>query len=247
MTNNDQLLDRAYNFGINEQAMISCAAGMSSQGYTVYLHTIAAFLIERAYEQIKLNCSYNQYKLILVSANGPFDYEKLGPTHFCANDVPLLSLLENINIFLPSCSSQVDRALSISHSSPESSYIRLTSRSSSEELMEIEENLFAHSKNAERQKCIIALGEAMAYVSERRLWEDYDIFQPLNLELNIENVVQTYEEVVFLEPYSRSTYNNFFKDSKYVFLTFQNQFQKTIQHNKGWDDFDKYFQERNRD
>ena len=101
LNSEEMLPNRCYNIGILEQSMISMAAGMASNGMLPIVHTISAFLIERSLEQIKLDVLYNRNKVILISANGPFDYSKLGPTHHSANDVPLLNDIGFCNLFLP--------------------------------------------------------------------------------------------------------------------------------------------------
>ena len=50
----DELVPNAYNMGILEQSMISFAAGLSTESDNVFVHTISPFIVERAYEQIKL-------------------------------------------------------------------------------------------------------------------------------------------------------------------------------------------------
>ena len=89
----EKLYKNIFNLGLIEQSMISYAAGLARSGLIPFVHTISPFIVERAYEQIKLDLVYNNCKCILVSANGPFDYHKLGPTHHCSSDIPLLSLL----------------------------------------------------------------------------------------------------------------------------------------------------------
>tara|TARA_A100001015_G_scaffold241380_1_gene275479 strand:+ start:344 stop:613 length:270 start_codon:yes stop_codon:yes gene_type:complete len=42
--------NRYYNIGICEAAMVNLAAGLSKVGLTPVVHTIAPFIIERAYE-----------------------------------------------------------------------------------------------------------------------------------------------------------------------------------------------------
>ena len=52
--------DRYYNIGICEPAMVNIAAGLSKSGLIPIVHTIAPFLIERSYEQIKLDFAYQK-------------------------------------------------------------------------------------------------------------------------------------------------------------------------------------------
>lgn len=41
---------RSWNIGICEQSMIGVAAGLAISGFTPIIHTIAPFMVERAYE-----------------------------------------------------------------------------------------------------------------------------------------------------------------------------------------------------
>ena len=51
---------RLYDVGIAEQAMVSMAAGLALDGLIPVVHTIAPFLTERAFEQIKDDFCYQQ-------------------------------------------------------------------------------------------------------------------------------------------------------------------------------------------
>jgi transketolase len=87
--------DRYFNIGINEQSMINIAAGLSLQGFNPIVHTIAPFLIDRNFEQLKLDFSYQKQNINLVSIGGSFDYSKLGCTHHSYSDVSLIMHLDN--------------------------------------------------------------------------------------------------------------------------------------------------------
>jgi deoxyxylulose-5-phosphate synthase len=85
--------DRVINFGIMEQSMISFAAGLSKGGYYPITYSITPFLVDRAYEQIKIDLIYNNNNALILSAGASFDYSNLGPTHHCPHDVSnLLSI-----------------------------------------------------------------------------------------------------------------------------------------------------------
>lgn len=68
---------RCFNAGICEQAMVSMAAGMAMEGYRPVLYTITPFLLERAFEQIKLDVIEQDLPVGMV---GYSDYSA-GPTH----------------------------------------------------------------------------------------------------------------------------------------------------------------------
>ena len=66
--------DRFYNIGICEQSMVSIASGMAMEGMKPIIHTIAPFLVERAYEQIKDDLGYQHTDVTIVTVGGTYDY-----------------------------------------------------------------------------------------------------------------------------------------------------------------------------
>ena len=92
---------RAHNIGILEQSTIGLAAGLSLAGHFPIVHTIAPFLVERAYEQIKIDLGYQQLGSNLVSVGGSYDYAGLGCTHHCPADVGILNKIPGIEIIVP--------------------------------------------------------------------------------------------------------------------------------------------------
>ena len=87
--------DRYFNIGILEPTTISLGAGLSRSGLTPVIHTIAPFLIERSFEQIKLDFCYHKVSGNIVTVGGAFDYSNLGVTHHCYGDFGLIKTLEN--------------------------------------------------------------------------------------------------------------------------------------------------------
>lgn len=70
--------DHFINTGIAEQATISMASGMAMEGLTPWVYTITPFLLERPFEQIKLDIIQQKQNVKLVSYGS---YEALGPSH----------------------------------------------------------------------------------------------------------------------------------------------------------------------
>jgi len=196
----DTLPKNIFNIGILEQSMVSFSAGLSSGGITPFIHTISPFIIERAYEQIKLDLLYNKNKVVMVSANGPYDYNKLGPTHHCASDVPLMDLLNPINIFLPGRTEDVSECINKAIDSEYSSYIRLTSKGSS--LQNIKANevyTYQFSSNVLN----VVIGESLYYLENKlsSIKEDWIYIYDTNCLQ--ENIFKGYKQVIFWEPYSK--------------------------------------------
>lgn len=116
-----------YNMGIAEQAMVSVAAGFSLAGFNPTIHTISNFMINRAFEQIKIDFCYQGLKGNLVSVGGSFDYANLGTTHHCPEDILLLSSMPTIELFIPGNSSELLSQLKYAQNNDKLSYFRLSS------------------------------------------------------------------------------------------------------------------------
>jgi transketolase len=95
----DKYPERFINMGICEQSIISVASGMALEGLQPWVYTITPFLIERPFEQIKLDIDHQNVDVNLV---GYADYPTLGPTHTELNAKKTMELFSNIKSFYPS-------------------------------------------------------------------------------------------------------------------------------------------------
>ena len=86
------------NLGICEQSLISVASGMALEGLKPWVYTITPFLIERPFEQIKLDIDQQNVDVKLV---GFADYPTLGPSHAEINGKKLMQLFNNITSYFP--------------------------------------------------------------------------------------------------------------------------------------------------
>lgn len=100
--------DRYYNVGICEQTIVSMAAGLAKVGFYPVIHTIAPFIIERSFEQIKLDFCYQKLGGNIVTVGSAFDYSNLGCTHHCYGDFALLKTLPGVQITYPASCIEFD-------------------------------------------------------------------------------------------------------------------------------------------
>ncbi len=117
--------DRYYNIGICEPTMVNMAAGLNRVGLIPFVHTIAPFITERAYEQIKLDFGYQRLSLNLVSVGSSFDYSQLGCSHHCYTDVSILSHLAAATVMLPSSATELEQLLRETYAQDGIKYFRL--------------------------------------------------------------------------------------------------------------------------
>ena len=98
--------DRFINVGIAEQNLINVSTGLALEGFTVYAYAIAPFLTMRAYEQIRINLSLHaqlrEVNVNLVGVGAGLSYDVSGPTHHCLEDITIMRVLPNLEVFSPS-------------------------------------------------------------------------------------------------------------------------------------------------
>jgi transketolase len=116
--------NRFINMGICEQSIISAASGMALEGLKPWVYTITPFLIERPFEQIKLDIDQQSVGVNLV---GFADYPSLGPTHTELNAKKMMSLFKNIKSFFPKDGDETEKMIFQAYERRGPSFISLKS------------------------------------------------------------------------------------------------------------------------
>jgi transketolase len=124
--------DRAINVGIREQLMLSTAGGLALTGLRPYAHSYAPFVIDRAYEQIKLDLDHQGVGAVLVSVGASYDGSNYGRTHMSPEDVALIDTLDgNWTVHVPGHADEVPAMLRAAASHDDPVYLRLSVRTNS--------------------------------------------------------------------------------------------------------------------
>lgn len=164
--------DRFYNIGICENTLISLGAGLAAQGFYPFVHTIAPFITERSFEQIKLDMCYNRFGGNVVSCGASFDYAWDGATHHCYTDIAILRLLPGMEVLQPGSRKELDVLLRSQYDNGKPTYFRLSDYPHDIE-MDVEFGTGVVLKDASAKWTVITAGPILKNVM--KACEDIDV------------------------------------------------------------------------
>ena len=202
--------DRVINVGIREQLLVNVGAGLALTGLRPIVHTFATFLVERAFEQIKLGFAHQGVGGVLVGVGGSFDSAGSGRTHQAPGDVALLDTLPGISIHAPSTSAEVDAVLRAAVAAEGLHYVRLVEQQNSATLP-VEPGLQIVRRG--RGPTVIALGPVLDAALAGTAHLDATVlyatsvrpFDAAGLRAGLGLADAAYPEVVLIEPWLAST------------------------------------------
>lgn len=117
--------ERFINAGVAEQNMMGLAAGMASEGYHVFVYSIANFPSFRCAEQIRNDVDYHNLSVTIVTVGGGLVYGSLGYSHHAVQDYGLMRLMPNMLIASPGDPMETRACMRFLIANPQPSYLRL--------------------------------------------------------------------------------------------------------------------------
>ena len=117
--------DRFFNAGVAEQNMMGLAAGLASEGFHVFVYSIANFPLFRCAEQIRNDVDYHQLPVTIVTVGGGVAYGNLGYSHHAVQDYALMRSFPNMLIGAPGDPMEVRGVMRYLLANPQPSYLRL--------------------------------------------------------------------------------------------------------------------------
>ena len=117
--------ERFFNFGVAEQNMMACAAGLAASGKTVFLSTFAIFASGRAWDQVRNSICYNNFNVKIVATHAGISVGPDGASHQALEDMALMRVIPNMNILVPCDGPQTAEAIKTAALTKGPFYIRL--------------------------------------------------------------------------------------------------------------------------
>ena len=197
---------RLYNVGIREQLMIGVAAGLALEGYRAVAHSYTPFLVERPYEQIKLDLGHNDLGAVLVSTGASYDASTAGRTHQAPADVALLSALPGWTIDVPGHPDELERAFTQALAGDDRVYIRMSDESNTARAHG--ERLNVIRSGSEGAPFVLAVGPTLSPTLEATTDLDVTVaylsrVRPFDADGLAKAVTGT--DVILIEPYLAGT------------------------------------------
>ena len=201
--------DRVINVGIREELMIGVVGGMALTGMRPIAHSYAPFLVERPFEQLKLDLGHQAVGAVLVSVGGSYDATFEGRTHQSPGDVALLDSLRGWTIYVPGHPDEAETQLRAAVAADGRVYIRLSTQQNRMPRPVVPGRFLIVQRGS--RAVVVAVGPVLDAVLEAAAGLDVTVLyattiRPFDAATLRETLAEP--EVVLVEPYLAGTSSN---------------------------------------
>jgi transketolase len=93
--------ERFFNVGIAESNMVSVASGLASTGKIALASSFACFLLDNAYDQIRMGVAFPNLNVKLVGSHSGISIGEDGPSQMAIEDIALATSFPNMTVLVP--------------------------------------------------------------------------------------------------------------------------------------------------
>ena len=93
--------ERFFSCGIAEANMVSIGAGLAASGKTAFVASFSAFVLNKGFEQLRVNVAYPQVPLKVVGTHSGISIGEDGPSQMSVEDLSLASSLAGFTVISP--------------------------------------------------------------------------------------------------------------------------------------------------
>jgi transketolase len=205
--------DRVVNVGIREQLLVNVGAGFALSGMRPVVHTFSSFLVERAFEQVKLGFNHQDVGGVLVGSGGSVDISAGGRTHQSPGDVALVDTLPGWTVHVPGHADEVEASVELAVAGDGRDYVRVVAQQNTEAFPVTPGRFHVVRRGA--GATVVAVGPMLTPV--------LDAVAGLDVTVLYANVVRPFDgdtlravlgtpEVVLVEPYLAGTSSRLVSD-----------------------------------
>ena len=116
--------DRFFNVGIQEANMVGMAGGLASSGKVPFVHSFAAFVILKGFDQLRMAVAYPNLNVKVTGSHGGISIGEDGASQQSVEDIALACSLPNFYVCVPSDEHQMRAVVKAAYQHKGPVYIR---------------------------------------------------------------------------------------------------------------------------
>ena len=153
--------DRVLNVGIREQLMVSVAGGLALAGLRPIVHSYAPFVVERAWEQVKLDIDHQGVDAILATIGASYDASASGRTHQAPGDVALIDTLDGWTVRAVGPPDEVGPLLRVAAGDDSPVYLRMSTETNARAIDTVADGRLTVVRPGSSGDVVVAVGPTL--------------------------------------------------------------------------------------